>query len=237
VFRRSGIALQVVVLREISRMHEKGMRVVDLTRSIGPGMSCYPGTPPPGSVSLATIDADGFNEQLLTFSSHTGTHVDLPLHMSDGAPSLDAFGAERFIGRGVALDVACASGGIIPLALIQPSRPLIEGADFVLLHSGWGRYWGTQRYLSGYPVLSSEAAAWLAGFQLKGIGVDMVSVDPSDSEEYPLHNLFLANGTLIVENLVYPDRRLLGTGFQFFCLPLKIEGAEASPVRAVALLD
>ncbi|NTU87725.1 MAG: cyclase family protein, partial [Chlorobiaceae bacterium] len=85
--------------------------------------------------------------------------------------------------------------------------------------------------------LSSEAAAWLAGFQLKGIGVDMVSVDPSDSEEYPLHNLFLANGTLIVENLVYPDRRLLGTGFQFFCLPLKIEGAEASPVRAVALLD
>jgi len=213
------------------------MRVIDLSRSIGPGMSCYPGTPLPLSVPFCSIEADGFNERMLTFSSHTGTHVDLPLHMSEGAPSLDAFGAERFVGRGVLLDMESASGGTIPLALLMAHRDLIEGAEFVLLHSGWGRHWGTQRYLSGYPVLSLEAAEWLAEFQLKGIGVDTVSVDPPDSEGYPVHSRFLAKGVLIVENLVYSDPRLFGTGFQFFCLPLKLEGAEAAPVRAVAVLE
>lgn len=213
------------------------MRVIDLSHSIGRGMSCYPGTPLPQSVPFCTIEADGFNERMLTFSSHTGTHVELPLHMSDGASSLDAFGVEQFVGRGVVLDVESVSGGTIPLARLLPHRDLIENAEFVLLHSGWARHWGTQRYLSGYPVLSLEAAEWLAGFRLKGIGVDTVSVDPADSEGYPVHNLFLAKGTLIVENLVYHDRRLFGTGFQFFCLPLKLEGAEAAPVRAVAVPD
>ncbi len=215
----------------------EAMRVIDLSHLIGPGMSCYPGTPLPQSVPLCTIEADGFNERILTFSSHTGTHVDLPLHMSAGASSLDAFGVERFVGLGALLDVESVSGGTISSALLQPYRELIEGVEFVLLYSGWGRHWGTEKYLSGYPVLSIEAAVWLAGFRLKGIGVDTVSVDPPDSEGYPVHNLFLENGTFIVENLVYPDRRLIGMSFQFFCLPLKLEGAEAAPVRAVAVLE
>lgn len=218
-------------------MDGSAMRVTDLSHSIGSGMSCYPGTPLPQSVPFCTIEADGFNERMLTFSSHTGTHVDLPLHMFREGLSLDAFGAERFVGRGVVLDMEDAGGGAISLARLLPYRDLIEGADFVLLHSGWARHWGTQRYLYGYPVLSLEAAEWLAGFGLKGIGVDTVSVDPADSEGYPVHKLFLAKGTLIVENLVYPDRRLFGKGFRFFCLPLKLEGAEAAPVRAVAVPD
>lgn len=212
------------------------MRVIDLSHSIGPGMSCYPGTPQPQSVPFCTIEADGFNERMLTFSSHTGTHVDLPLHMSAGASSLDAFGAERFVGLGVVLDVESVSGGTISPALLQSHRELMEGVEFVLLHTGWGHHWGTEKYLSGYPVLNLDAAAWLAGFKLKGIGVDTVSVDSPDSEGYPVHNLFLANDILIVENLVYPDRRLFGMNVQFFCLPLKLEGAEAAPVRAVAVL-
>lgn len=212
------------------------MHVVDLTYPVGPDISSYPGTPPPQSVALCTIEAHGFNERLLSFSSHTGTHVDLPLHMLPHGGSLDGFAPERFMGPAMVLDIRSISGAIVPLDRLLPYEPIVERCAFVLIHSGWGRYWGSGAYLSGYPVLSDEAAVWLAGFSLKGIGVDMVSFDHADSRNYPVHRRFLESGTLLFENL-HALEKLPDTIFRFIALPLRLKGAEASPVRAVALLD
>lgn len=211
------------------------MHVVDLTRTVGPGMSCYPGTPLPESLPLCSIWRDGFDERMLSFSSHTGTHVDLPLHLIPQGNSLDSFSADRFIGPAAVLDVSDPSVSLITEGMLRPHSALLERSEFVLIRSGWGRYWGTAAYLSGYPVLGVEAAAWLAGFGLKGVGIDMISADPANSQTFPVHRVFLEKNIVIIENLFIPEE-LSGRQVMFFSLPLKLDGAEASPVRAVALV-
>ena len=211
------------------------MQLIDLSHNIEQGMPCYPGTPEPKFHPLSSIEDDGFSEQLLTISTHTGTHVDLPSHILSSGDSLDAFGIERFIGKGVVIDLRSVAGGLITTGELQPVQQILKGCDFLLICSGWSGYWGSPGYFRGYPVLSSEAARWLAGFGLKGIGVDMISVDQPDSADYPVHNILLQNGMIIIENLasLLP---LISHSFTFCCFPLKIVKAEASPVRAVAFI-
>ena len=212
------------------------MRVIDLSHTIEPGMTCYPGTPDPVFQSLSSIEEEGFAEQLLTISSHIGTHVDLPSHILKQAPSLDAFGIERFAGKGLAIDVRGTQNRIISIETLQPALALIRECEFLLLCTGWSRYWSTSDYYEGYPVLSSEAALWLTGFNLKGVGVDTMSVDASDELTFPVHKILLQKGTVIIENLA-ELQLLLHRSFIFCGFPLKLAHAEASPLRAVALVD
>lgn len=212
------------------------MQFVDLSHTIQAGMSCYPGTPSPLFQPLASIDEHGFSEQLMTISSHTGTHVDLPSHILSAGRSLDMFSVDRFAGAGVAINFRSIVGGIITVDALFPFRDLIRKSEFLLLCSGWSQHWGSPDYYAGYPVLSTDAACWLTGFYLKGVGVDMISVDIPESDNFPVHRCLLQNGILIVENLICPPL-LFSSPFIFCCFPLKISGAEASPVRAVALIE
>ncbi len=212
------------------------MRVIDLSHTIKAGMPCYPGTPGPLFQPLASIDEHGFAEQLLTISSHTGTHVDLPSHILLSGSSLDAFTVDRFAGAGVAIDLRGISGGIITVETLHPFRDLIQKSEFLLLCSGWSQHWGALDYYAGYPILSSEAARWLTGFHLKGVGVDMISVDAPESADFSVHRILLQKEIVIIENLVCPPI-LLYSVFTFCGFPLKIVGAEASPLRAVAFIE
>lgn len=212
------------------------MHIIDLSQTIEPGMPVYPGTPGPLFQAISSVKEHGFAEQMLTLSSHTGTHVDLPSHILRSGHSLDAFNVERFAGKGVMVDVSGSADGEITLEVLLPFQKLIKVSDFLLFHSGWSQFWGTSSYYQGYPILSSDAALWLAAHHLKGIGVDMISVDAPDSTLFPLHTLLLQRDIIIVENLRL-DMRLLHAPFTFCGFPLKIAGAEASPIRAVAFVE
>ena len=82
-------------------------------------------------------------------------------------------------------------------------------------------------------MLTTEAAKWLSGFDLKAVGFDYVSVDAMDASELPNHRILLSKEILIIENLTDLDK-LPETKFDFFAIPLKIENADGSPVRAFA---
>lgn len=212
------------------------LEVVDLTHAIRADMPVFPGTPPPRLEESYTIGRDGFAEKTLHLVSHTGTHIDAPGHILPGAPRLDAFTAGSFMGPGVVLDALAVRGRSVGLADIERYAERLRGAAFALLHTGWARHWGTDDYYGRYPVLSPEAAGWLAGFGLKGYGVDAISADEIDSTALPVHRALLGRGMLIVENLDRLDS-LLEREFTFSCLPLKIADADGSPIRAIAILD
>jgi len=210
--------------------------VVDLSHIIEPGMPCYPGTPGADFFPISSIEKQGYSEQLLTLSSHSGTHVDMPSHIFQDGLSLDDIRMDRFIGKGMVIDVSGSACGMITVEALDPFSGSISGCEFLLLCSGWSRYWGTPLYYEGYPVLSSDAARWLSGFHLKGLGVDMISVDAPVGKEFPVHSRLLQQGILLIENLAFLAP-LLHRSFTFCCFPLKILKGEASPVRAVALFD
>lgn len=210
------------------------MQFFDLSHPVRPGMPVYPGSPGPVFSSLFSLEEQGFCEQLLSLSSHTGTHVDLPAHMLRGARTIDDYGPERFFGPGLVIEAVVPAGGKITLSGIMPYEQALRKCEFLLLCSGWSMHWGEPDYFEGYPVLDIDAARWLCGFDMKGIGVDMISVDAPDDDLFPVHRLFLERGMLLVENLDNLSP-LIGRTFMFSCFPLRIEGGEASPVRAVAI--
>ena len=211
------------------------MKIIDLTHSISPDMPVYPGTEQPVFETGCTIEKNGFLEQKMSFFSHTGTHMDAPAHMIENGKTLDQLSMEHFYGEALMVDVSKSNRPIIGIDAFASHGEILEQIGFLLIYTGWSRYWHSDRYFSDYPVLSVEAAKWLCRFNLKGIGLDAISADTADSTDFPIHMVIMPNNTVIIGNLnnlnAVPTRRFL-----FSCFPLKIAGADGSPVRAVALL-
>ncbi|MEA4971052.1 MAG: cyclase family protein [Candidatus Pelethousia sp.] len=211
------------------------MRILDLTRPIESAMPVFPGTEPPTLRPANTIEKDGFAETLLSFYSHTGTHMDAPAHIFKGAPTLDIFPAGRFVGTALVLD--CTGIAEIGLDILHRAGPALESAEFLLFYTGWAKKWGTPAYFEGYPCLSAAAADFIVSAGKKGVGFDAVSADPVADESLPIHRRLLASGQMvIVENLKNLDQISPGL-FTFFALPLKFVQGDGAPVRAIAMFD
>ncbi len=212
------------------------MTIVDLSHFIEAGMPVYPGTEPPVLAEANTIDGDGFREKKLSLYSHTGTHMDAPAHILAGTKTLDQLPVETFCGEAMLLNCTAAGRASIDLHDLVRHADAIHKCRFLILHTGWSRYWGDERYFSDYPVLTPDAACWLAGAGLRGVGLDTISADAADAADLPIHTILLGAGMVIVENLTNLAA-LAHPFFLFACFPLKIRDADGSPVRAVAMVS
>ena len=211
------------------------MRFVDLTHVVKPGMTVFPGTEPPVFETGSSIETDGFEEKKITLFSHTGTHMDAPAHIIPGALTLDQFEVDRFGGRACVVDVSGIETAKVEVGVLEARAEPIQASDFVILHSGWSRLWESEDYFRGFPVLSPEAAEWLVEAGIKGLGIDMISVDEVDSTDFTVHNILLGANLVIIENLTNLEL-LPDSVFSFYCFPLRIDQADGSPVRAVAAI-
>ena len=212
------------------------MKVIDLTQVICEGMPVYPGTEPPVLLQGCTLEKDGFKEKMITMFSHTGTHIDAPAHLLEGGRTLDSFALDHFQGRAVLYSHDSRLPEIGARDLLALKDRILK-ADYLLIRSSWDRYWGEESYFAGYPVLTPDAADLLADWGLKGIGLDMISIDPADAHDLPVHRILLEKNICIIENLKGLDRLPADRDFGFICFPLKIQDADGSPVRAAAFLD
>ena len=161
--------------------------------------------------------------------------MDAPAHILDGAKTLDQLPADHFMGKSAVLDVTGTEGPLIEPPIIEPYGAFLERIHYVLLRTGWSSRWGTESYYKGYPVLSSEAAGWIADFGLKGLGVDRISVDAVGSITFPVHATLFEHDRVVIENLTNLES-LPSAGFILSCFPLKIEDADGPPIRAVAII-
>ena len=211
-------------------------KIVDLTHLILEGMPVYPGTEPPVLKKECTIEENGFCENKITLFSHTGTHMDAPAHLIKNAKPLDMFPINQFYGSALLLDVSGMEGSVIELKDLESCGIIPENVGFVLIYTGWSRYWGMDKYFIDYPVLSVESAERLGKLGLKVIGLDTISADKIDTAEYEIHKIFLGNNTLIIENLTNFNL-LPADQFTFSCFPMSFKEADGSPVRAVGIIN
>ena len=212
------------------------MKIIDLTHVISPSMPVYPGTEGPRLEPANTYEKDGFKETRLSMYSHTGTHMDPPAHLFPGRTTLDQFPVGQFVGSAVVIDCSeLKAGQRITMAHIDRKRALADKADFLLFRTGWDRYWGKEAYFGDYPHIDGEAAEYIVWSRKKGVGLDVIGLDPIADEKLTLHKKLLRdNEIVIIENLTNLDR--LPEGMFLFCaLPLKYEDADGSPIRAIAM--
>ncbi|MEH0018106.1 MAG: cyclase family protein [Desulfobacter sp.] len=215
------------------------MATIDLTHPVTPDMPVYPGMEPPVFAAQSSVAQDGYLEKKITFYSHTGTHVDAPAHMIADGKGLDRFDISHFHGTAVTLSLPgpadLQKDMQIRTDMLTPHESRLLKADFLLIHTGWSRYWQTDTYFSGFPVLSPDAARWLTTLGLKGIGFDAISADRADSHDFPVHHILLGKEILIIENLTGLDGLPPGP-VGFSCFPMRFLDADGSPVRAVAFV-
>ncbi len=170
----------------------------------------------------------------LEFGCHVGTHMDGALHFLAGQPGLHELPLSHF--SGLALVIDATANGADDEVPTRISADLLDGhdlsqVDFVLFHTGWDRHWGSENYYKHWPWLSEDAARLLASSNLKGVGLDVPSLDHRTGSI--AHDLCAAAGMVNLENLTALGT-LTDTIVQFMALPLKLYQSEASPVRAVA---
>ena len=211
------------------------MRIIDLTHTIKENMPVYPGTEPPRLQIANTIEKDHFKETLLSMFSHTGTHVDAPAHVFADKMTLDAFPASQFTGKALVIDCrALGAGDAITMAQLAPYGDKVKKADFLLFCLGWDKKWGTPDYFGDYPCLDDEVMALILAGDYKGIGFDVIGLDPVHYDHLKRHKQLFAEKEIInIENLCRLDE--CGDElFEFACLPLKFENADGAPARAIA---
>ena len=209
----------------------KGKHLVDLTRTVRSGMLVYPGDPEVVLEKLVCCSQDGYTLTTISSGMHVGTHLDTPAHIFKNGETIEHVDLERMAGSGMVLD--CSScGEVIELEgldeVVRGKRPQV-----ILIYTGHGNKWGGPDYYDTYPYLSKRASHWLASLGVKMVGLDTPSPDAPHSRDLSGHRALLSKDILIVENLANLEK-LLNQDFWFMSFALKLSGAEASPVRAVA---
>ncbi|MBB6051702.1 cyclase family protein [Armatimonas rosea] len=194
--------------------------VHDITIPLNPALAVWPGDT---EFSFTSTDWGTISVGALTLSCHTGTHADAPRHFLPEGIGIAEISPEVYIGECVVLDATGLDEltpevfGTAPL----PPRVLLKTL-------AWTDH---TRFPDEVPVLTEASVALLASKGVRLIGLDVPSVDRLQSKDLPIHHALAAAGIHILESL---DLRQIAPGrYQLIALPLRVDGADGSPVRAV----
>lgn len=128
-------------------------------------------------------------------------------------------------------------GEVIDIGYLKRYGDKVDQADFLLFYLGWDQRWGKDTYFDDYPCIDDEVLDYIIKGNYKGIGFDVIGLDPIADENLTRHKkLFKNNDIVNIENLKNLDQ--CGNDlFHFSCFPLNIKDSDGSPIRAVAWFD
>jgi kynurenine formamidase len=201
--------------------------IIDLSQVVKDGMPVYPGDLPVTIRQNRFLEEHGFNNSVLTFGPHAGTHLDGLMHMSGHPLRIGEFPLDLFHGQAKLIDVR----GIDEIGPDAVDWEEVGTADILLFLTGYDVHFGSDRYFRDHPVMTPALADQLAAHKIKLIGMDIPAPDKSP---YAVHKLLFAAGIFIVENLTGLEALIGFDDFRFFGFPLKLQ-ADSSPIRAVAM--
>jgi arylformamidase len=215
-------------------------QIIDLTYPIHEGMTSFAAAWHPG-VSITQIGRHGFEgreTRKISFGSHTGTHVDAPLHFVSQGLSIDSVSLKILFGEISILDFSHLGKNE---AVSYKMLTKIKFKKRILIKFGWGKYWNSKYFYKDYPYISKEAAQYLIKKGVIMIGMDTPSPDDSriqlsgeilgSESDSPIHKLFLRNNIILVEYIANLDLIKSYAGWNIIAFPLKLKGVDGSPAR------
>jgi arylformamidase len=208
------------------------MRIHDITLALRPGIPNWPGEQGPLFEPISEMAKGGVaNVTLMSFASHTGTHVDAPFHFVSGGRTVDALSLDSLIGK--ALVVEKIEEGHISAAVLEKAR-ISPGTERILFKTRNSELWKSPQFDKSFCALTPDAAKWLVDRDIKLVGIDYLSIEPFGApREHPTHTTLLRASVVIVEGL---DLRAVRPGeYTVVCLPLKAFGLDGAPARVVLL--
>jgi kynurenine formamidase len=190
-------------------------------------------------------------------AEHGGTHIDAPVHFSEGNNSVDQLPIEQLIGSAIKLDVSAKAKADRDYQVSsadfqnwEQQNGRIPDGSIVLIQTGWSEYWNERaKYLGTekrgaegvaelhFPGLAPEAARWLTeNRKINAIGLDTASIDYGQSKLFESHRILMARDIPAFENVANLER--LPTRVKLIvALPMKIRGGSGGPLRIVARVE
>jgi arylformamidase len=200
---------------------------IDISVRLHEGMPIWPGSD--GFAirrALAIANGDVANVSTVEMDVHCGTHVEAPLHFVADGSALETFPLETFVGAAHVLHLPDVDEiGPRELEAVPP------GTTRLLLRTRNSGAWARQSaFDTDYVALTPAGAAWMADRQLRLVGTDHLSIQRW-GDDGETHRILMRAGVAILEGL---DLGAVAAGdYRLTCLPLRLDGAEASPVRAI----
>ena len=195
-------------------------------------------------------NGDPLQSTVLTISCHAYTHVDAPLHFLPDGRDIAAMPVDQWIGEAAVVDLThLGANGEVTAAELERHGAHVRRGDIALLRTDWPRRASveTPRFWQEGPFTGATGCEWLVARGVKAVGYDYppdqcirdtiaVPRRRPDRAEYTTHAIFFPAGITVIEYLVNLDR--IGTArCRFLALPLALEGADGSPVRAIAITE
>jgi kynurenine formamidase len=233
-------------------------RIVDLSHSFDDKTIYWPNAP-----SGFVLHRESFGKKPAGYfyaandfcaPEHGGTHLDAPIHFSEGKWTVDQIPVRQLVGPGVVIDVTRQAAGDRDYRLTlgdvqawEKQHGPVPAAAIVVLRTGWESRWPDRKGYLGddtpgritnlhFPSYGREAVEFLVRERkIAAIGVDTASIDYGPSTDFIVHRTALGANVPGLENLTGLGE-LPETGFWVIALPMKIAGGSGAPLRAIALL-
>lgn len=202
------------------------MRIIDLSPPISPRLAVWPGDTP-FSRRIALAQAEGANLDLSSIHTtvHLGAHTDAPCHYVPDGVGIGARALTPYLGPCEVITAHVGRGERIG------ALPRLPRAPRVLLRTG--TYPDPEVFNEDFAALSVDLVHQLADAGVVLIGLDTPSVDLCHDAELLAHHAIAQRDLAILEGVVLES---VADGlYTLIALPLRLEGADASPVRAVLL--
>lgn len=204
----------------------------DITLPFSDQLAVWPGDTPViinRSAGVSTVSE-------LRMSSHVGTHVDAPAHFIPQGSTVDQLPLDILIGPAWVAHIPGTSqitAELLDLCNIPAGveRLLLRTDNSLPKWLGQAARTGVTAFDTNYTSLDSAAGGWLLASGIRLVGIDGPSVDAFHSDAFVVHRMLLANHVIIIENLMLAG--IEPGGYRLICLPLRYEGGDGAPVRAV----
>ena len=198
------------------------MEFFDITRPLSCETFVFPGDTAP---SFRQRDAGKYLISDLHMSSHTGTHIDAPIHYLKSGETIDTIPLINLIGRCRVVDVGRADSTITAEHLDGK----LDNITRLLLKTSFS---GHHQFVEDYPSLSFDAARLITSKGLQCIGIDSPSIESYQCDG-SVHRELLGKGCIVIELL---DLSAVPEGdYDMIALPLRLEGLDGSPARVVLM--
>lgn len=200
--------------------------IYDITPAVTPSLAVWPGdTPPSREVLLDLHRGDSVTLSTLHATVHLGAHADAPSHYGADAPGMETRALDYYLGPCQVVRLAAPRGARITPAMV--SQPITEPRVLIAT----GSFPDPRHFTPDFAALDPALVEAWHHLGVRLVGVDTPSVDLFESKELPAHREFLRLDMAILEGL---DLSAVPQGrYELIALPLKLQGFDASPVRAV----
>jgi arylformamidase len=214
------------------------MTIFDISRPLFNGLAPWPGdTAFHFELKWKMAEGATVNVGAVEMGVHNGTHADAPFHFQPDGITIDQVPLDTYVGDAVIVDLTekfqSRRSAEIAVADIASCSHALAAAPRLLLKTGvWSE---PKNFPEKIPVIAPDVPAWLQRRKVKLLGLDLPSVDSIDAKILANHHALAAAGIAIVESL---DLSEVNAGtYHFSALPLRINGGDAAPVRAILWRD